>query len=102
MSDSVPPRFAQVMQAWLTAEGLTELRLLAKVRAHWEELVGDEVGVNAEPIRLTEGVLVVTVADSAWATELRFLESRIRRGLNSLLGEGAITRIEARVRHLAD
>jgi predicted nucleic acid-binding Zn ribbon protein len=98
MSSSEPSRFAQVMQAWLSAEGLSELRLLAKVREQWQGLVGDEVALNIEPLRLQETVLVVAVTDSAWATELKFLESRIRRGLNAQLGDGAVTRIEARVK----
>lgn len=94
-----PPRFAEVLQTWLTTEGLSELRSLAKIRECWSEVVGDEVASHTDPIRHRDGVVVVAVDHSAWATELKFLESRIRRALNNLLSDGAVTRLEARVRH---
>ena len=49
--------------------------------ARWEELAGPGLGVHARPVRLRDGVLVVSVDQPAWATELR------------LLGPGLLARI---------
>lgn len=86
-----------MLDSWLAAEGLTDLRALTGVRACWREVVGNDVARHATPRSFHAGVLVVAVDHSSWATELRFLEGRIREGLASQLGAGVVTRLEARV-----
>jgi len=64
----------------------------------WPDLVGSNVGANSRPLRLRDGVLSVAVADPAWATQLRFLESTLVERLQSELGADAVRTIEVRVR----
>lgn len=96
--DAVPPKVSQLVDQWLAAEGLTDLKSLGSVRQGWSALVGEEVSAHAVPVSLQEGCLVVAVDHSAWGTELKFLEKRIRRSVESQLGTGAMTRLEVRVR----
>jgi predicted nucleic acid-binding Zn ribbon protein len=96
----MPARFANVLDRWLAVEGLNDLKELGKVRAAWPGLVGEDVARHTAPVSLQDGRLVVGVDHSAWATELRFLEKRIRRGIDAQFGEGVVTHLEVRVRHV--
>jgi predicted nucleic acid-binding Zn ribbon protein len=53
--------------------GLAESRGLARLFAHWEEIVGPAVAGHVRPQRLDRDVLVVTVDHPAWATQVRHL-----------------------------
>ena len=71
---------------------------LATVFTRWSDVVGPMVSAHTQPISLRGGVLVVAVDDPTWATQLRYLGASVVERLAALLGEGAITRLEVRVR----
>lgn len=60
------------------------------VFSRWTELVGEAVAAHVTPVRLDGDTLVVEVDDSAWATQLKFLE----RDLLARFGEAGATRVE--------
>lgn len=93
-----PPRpVGELLDRWLAAEGLTELKSLAAVRSRWSELVGEDASRHSSPRALREGVLVVDVEHGGWASELRFQEGRILEALKAQLGAGVVRRLDARV-----
>jgi predicted nucleic acid-binding Zn ribbon protein len=92
-----PRRVGDVVDRWLAAEGLTELKSLAAIRGRWSELAGEDVALHSSPRAIHDGVLVVEVDHSGWGTELRFREGRILELLKSQLGAGVVRRLDARV-----
>ena len=62
----------------------------------WEEAVGAAVAAHVQPVKLDGTLLVVTVDDPAWATQLRFLEGTLRPRLLDVAG-AVIETIEVRV-----
>ena len=74
---------------------------LQAVFSRWDEVVGGPLAVHARPVSLVGGVLVVAVDDPAWGSELRYLASSILARLEEVVGAGAATRIEVRVRPLS-
>jgi predicted nucleic acid-binding Zn ribbon protein len=95
--DDSPRQVSDVLQGWLTAHGLTELRALGTIRDGWPDLVGAEIARHSMPRSLKEKRLVVTVDHGGWVTELRFQEGRILRLLEAQLGAGIVDRVDARV-----
>jgi predicted nucleic acid-binding Zn ribbon protein len=69
----------------------------ARIFSHWEELVGPEVAAHARPRSLHRGVLVLVVDHSAWAAQLRFLESDLLARVRSSPGGTAVTEVRIRV-----
>lgn len=63
----------------------------------WEEVVGSAISKNAQPSRIRNRELRVTVSNAIWLQELKFLEEDIRERLNRILGRKAVDRIEFRV-----
>jgi hypothetical protein len=51
----------------------------------WQEIVGDKIARQSQPESLSDGVLAVRVANSAWLHHLRFLERDLRQKLNKEL-----------------
>lgn len=64
----------------------------------WAELVGEPLASNGRPAALDDGVLVVRVAEPAWATEWRYRQGEVLRRLDERLGHGMVARIDVRVR----
>jgi hypothetical protein len=50
---------------------------VAGIFSDWAAIVGDDVARNVTPVKLVDGRLLVSVADPAWATQVRFLEADI-------------------------
>ncbi len=58
----------------------------ARIVDRWEEVVGPPVASKTRVVRLAGGVLVVAVADPAWAQQVRFLEAEIVARAAAVLG----------------
>ena len=65
------------------------------VFTHWDDVVGESLARNVQPLKLEGGVLVVEAVDAAWATQFRFLENDVKARLSERIG-AAIERIEVR------
>ena len=51
----------------------------------WEEVVGQKIKENTEPIEVKFGVLIVKVKNSVWKQELQFQKDDIIKSLNRKL-----------------
>lgn len=72
-------------------------RAAGGVFGRWDEVVGAHVAAHVRPVRLEQGVLVVEVAEPAWATQVTLLSADLRRRLYD--GAGVeVTDIQVRVR----
>lgn len=65
--------------------------------SRWRAIVGDTVADNVTPVRLEDRTLTVEVVESAWATQLRFLERQLLTTLREHVGD-VVDSLEVRVR----
>jgi hypothetical protein len=63
----------------------------------WPEIVGPQIAAATEARSAREGVLIVVVRDSAWATELGFRKTEILRAYDRRLARKAIREVRFRV-----
>jgi predicted nucleic acid-binding Zn ribbon protein len=49
----------------------------------WGELVGEVNGLNSQPETLVDGVLTIRCKSTAWATQLRLMQSQILEKINA-------------------
>ncbi len=68
------------------------------VFSRWDEVVGTELAQHCEPVRLVGGVLTVSVTDTAWATQLRYLARRVILNVNQALDEPLVDDLNVIVR----
>lgn len=70
---------------------------LEVIFARWEEVVGTAVAAHCRPVRLRDGVLVVSVDHPTWATQLRFLTPQLTEKVHELTGADTVSTLEIRV-----
>lgn len=92
-----PRRVGESLDRVASSLGVTRASTLSGVFASWPDLVGEAVAEHARPRSLRDGVLVVTVDEPAWATQLRWLEADLVARLTEVLGADQVSRIEVRV-----
>jgi predicted nucleic acid-binding Zn ribbon protein len=64
----------------------------------WDEVAGETIARNAQPLWVKNGRLRVKVSDPIWLQELSFMEENMRNKLNERLGRKAVEKIEFRLR----
>ncbi|MCA1933314.1 MAG: DUF721 domain-containing protein [Calditerrivibrio sp.] len=47
---------------------------LIKLCSSWKKVMGDFIGENSSPVKLSDGLLVVAVEDSIWINEFSFMK----------------------------
>ncbi|KHO20299.1 hypothetical protein QQ44_27590 [Mycolicibacterium setense] len=84
----------------------TATRDLAKVRGwsskvaegsvlgRWRVVVGDQIADHANPTGLEEGVLTVSAESTAWATQLRMVQSQLLAKIAAAVGDGVVTSLK--------
>ncbi|HNP56447.1 MAG TPA: DciA family protein [Gordonia sp. (in: high G+C Gram-positive bacteria)] len=65
----------------------------ATVLASWDAIVGADVCAHARPSRLEEGILYVSAESTAWATQLRYVQSHILAKIAAAVGDGVVTQL---------
>ncbi|MGB3697714.1 MAG: DUF721 family protein [Gordonia sp. (in: high G+C Gram-positive bacteria)] len=57
----------------------------------WPQIVGEDIASHAEPKRLDGTVLHVSAESTAWATQLRYMQSQILAKIAKVIGHGMVT-----------
>jgi predicted nucleic acid-binding Zn ribbon protein len=65
------------------------------VMGRWPQIVGVEVAAHAAPVTFEDGVLTVRCDSTAWATQLRLMQSRLLSRITEDIGPGIV--VELRV-----
>lgn len=60
------------------------------VFGRWRAVVGDQIADHAEPTALHEGVLTVSAESTAWATQLRMVQTQILAKIAAAVGDGVV------------
>jgi predicted nucleic acid-binding Zn ribbon protein len=88
-----PLRIGDAVRKYLADAGLEEKIEAAAIVPEWPERVGPAIAGVTQPLRVSNGTLVVAVRSSAWLMELRLMEREILRRLNDGRPRGHIDTI---------
>lgn len=88
-----PKKVRETLQKYLDKAGIAEKIEAASVVPEWPRLVGDGIAAVTTPLRVSNGVLIVSVRSSAWMSELKLMEREIIKRLNADRTRGRITGI---------
>ncbi|WP_454194372.1 DUF721 family protein [Nocardia sp. Marseille-Q1738] len=64
------------------------------VFGRWASVVGEDIAAHATPVALKDGVLSIAAESTAWATQLRMLQSQILAKINAAVGHGVVTSVK--------
>lgn len=88
---------AAVIEEAIQGLGLEEMVAKGAAMLLWPEVVGEGISRVTRPETLRGSTLVVTVADSAWLQQLRYMEEQILEELNAAIGGRAIEELYFKV-----
>jgi hypothetical protein len=77
----------EAIAAALRFRGITDEVRARRVLTEWAELVGPKIASRTRPEGVSDRVLLIEVASSAWLHELSLLRPQILAGLLARLGE---------------
>jgi hypothetical protein len=83
-----PAPLGEALEQLLQRRGWGERLTGATASQRWERIVGPDLAVRCEPVRLAGGTLVVRAESQVWATQLRYLVPQLLANANEVL-EGA-------------
>jgi predicted nucleic acid-binding Zn ribbon protein len=92
-----PHELARSLDDVTRSIGAPPAEALSVVFARWEEVVGTAVAAHCRPVSLVRETLVVSVDHPAWATQLRYLGSKILGRITEAVGHEVASRLEVRV-----
>ena len=72
-----------MLARFLDRSGLAPRVEAAAVIPEWAERVGPAIAAVTEPLRVSDGTLVVAVSTSAWMMELNLMKAELMRHLNA-------------------
>ncbi len=64
------------------------------VLGNWSGVVGQQIADHAVPTALSEGVLSVVAESTAWATQLRMIQSQLLAKIAVAVGNGVVTSLK--------
>lgn len=64
------------------------------VFGQWSSVVGRQIAGHAIPTALNHGVLSVTAESTAWATQLRIMQSQLLAKIAAAVGNGVVTSLK--------
>jgi predicted nucleic acid-binding Zn ribbon protein len=90
-----PQSVGDVLTGFLNRSGLAPKVEAAAVIPEWEQRVGPGIAAVTEPLRVSEGTLIVAVRTSAWLMELNMMKGELMRHVNAgkTAGHGRIEQI---------
>lgn len=64
------------------------------VLGNWPSVVGHQIADHAIPTGLSDGVLSVSAESTAWATQLRMIQSQLLAKIAAAVGNGVVTSLK--------
>ncbi len=64
------------------------------VFGQWPTVVGEHIAEHATPTALRDGVLSVSAESTAWATQLRIIQTQVLAKIAAAVGDGVVTALK--------
>ena len=89
-----PQLFGSATQDLAKVRGWGSRVAEGSVFGRWRAVVGDQIADHANPTSLNEGVLTVSAESTAWATQLRMVQSQLLAKIAAAVGDGVVTSLK--------
>jgi predicted nucleic acid-binding Zn ribbon protein len=88
--DRDPQPFGALTNAIAKQRGWSPKVSEGTVLGRWVQVVGEDIAAHAEPTGLRDGILSVSAESTAWATQLRMMQSQILAKIAAAVGDGVV------------
>ena len=98
MSDDEPKQLGWSVERLLHTMKAPSTDVLNAVFMQWPRIVGESLAVHVRPSLIDDRTLVVIADDSAWASQIQWLETELVGKIAEVSGSDRIQTIKVRVR----
>ncbi|MCV7192195.1 DUF721 family protein [Mycolicibacterium brumae] len=88
-----PQTLGSVANNVARSRGWTPRVAEGSVFGQWATVVGEQIAEHASPVALRDGVLHISAESTAWATQLRMVQSQILAKIATAVGDGVVTSV---------
>ncbi|MFZ2177296.1 MAG: DUF721 family protein [Rhodococcus sp. (in: high G+C Gram-positive bacteria)] len=88
--DRDPQPFGALTSALAKQRGWSPKVSEGTVLGRWPQVVGEDIAAHAEPTGLRDGILSISAESTAWATQLRMMQSQILAKIAAAVGNGVV------------
>lgn len=92
--DRDPRLVGQEVERLVASRGWDADVQVGSVVGRWPQIVGDQVAANVQVVAFEGTTLTVRARTTAWATQVRLLQSTILARIEQQVGEGLVTQIQ--------
>jgi len=85
-----PQRLGSLAQSVAKQRGWSAHVSEGTVLGSWARVVGDDIAAHAQPTTLRDGILHVSAESTAWATQLRMMQSQILGRIADAVGRDVV------------
>lgn len=85
-----PQLFGTATQDVARGRGWSPRVAQGAVFGRWPAVVGGQIAAHASPTSLYDGVLTVSAESTAWATQLRMVQSQLLAKIAAAVGDGVV------------
>jgi len=89
--DRDPQAFGALANSIASKRGWSAKVSEGSVLGRWPSVVGEDISAHADPTGLKDGVLSISAESTAWATQLRLMQSQILAKIAAAVGHGVVT-----------
>ncbi|WP_085998309.1 DUF721 family protein [Nocardia tenerifensis] len=89
-----PQPFGKLTGSLAKSRGWSAKVAEGMVFGRWAGVVGEDIAAHATPLTLKDNVLSIAAESTAWATQLRMLQSQILAKINAAVGPGIVTSLK--------
>jgi predicted nucleic acid-binding Zn ribbon protein len=88
-----PAKFSDVLAKLVKTRGWERPAAEATLFGSWQQVVGPDIASHSRPVSLDNGELTIEAESTAWATQLRLLNSSILSRIGSTVGHNLVTKL---------
>lgn len=89
-----PQAFGAATRDLAQSRGWSKQVAEGSVLGQWTIVVGADIADHATPTGLRDGVLTIAAESTAWATQLRMMQSQILAKIAAAVGDGVVTSVK--------
>ncbi|RFD27237.1 DUF721 domain-containing protein [Mycobacterium uberis] len=89
-----PQPFGKIVRDLTKKRGWSAQVTEGTVFGQWASVVGKQIADHASPIELNDGVLSIVAESTAWATQLRIMQTQLLAKITTVVGKGVVVALK--------
>jgi len=92
-----PVLLASGLESYLRNLGAPPVNVVSSLTSEWESIVGPALSKVTKPAEVTDGVLTIICSDSAWASQVGWMETQIKDAYFEIFKPTELDKIKIKV-----